>query len=113
MVVARASDEQILAFLEEAKRLVCDRKFKLIPRGVNLQALAQFNLTIPDVKDEILTLEIGHYYSGPKRDFDREGVIWEFEKDLDGFRFYIKLKIDIEEGERILKCLSFHESDFA
>ena len=78
-----------------------------------MQALAQYGLTITDAKEEILGLIVGDYYKGPKQDLDRSGVIWEFKKDIDGIRFYVKIKIVQENGEEILKCLSFHEDDFA
>ena len=80
-----------------------------------MQALAQRGMTIADAKDEILGLAVGDYYKGPKQDFDpnKPGDIWEFKKDVDGILFYVKVKIVQENGEDILKCLGFHEDDFA
>ena len=80
-----------------------------------MQALAQHGLTILDAKNEILELGAGDYYKGPKQDFDpnRPGDIWEFKKEIDGICFYIKVKIIRENGEDILKCMGFHEDDFA
>lgn len=80
-----------------------------------MQALAQHGLTITDAKNEILGLVVGDYYKGPKRDFDpnHPGDIWEFKKSIDGIQFYVKIKIVKETGEDILKCLGFHEDDFA
>jgi len=54
-------------------------------------------------------------YKGPKQDFDsnRPGDIWEFKKSIDGMQFYVKVKIVQENGGDILKCLAFHEDDFA
>ena len=80
-----------------------------------MQALAQHGLTIADAKNEILGFVVGDYYKGPKRDFDlnRPGDIWEFKKHIDGMQFYVKVKIVQENGEDILKCLAFHEDDFA
>lgn len=43
----------------------------------------------------------------------RPGDVWEFKKDVDGTQFYVKVKIVQENGEDILKCLGFHEDDFA
>lgn len=64
---------------------------------------------------EILGLVVGDYYKGPKQDLDtdRPGDIWEFKKDVDRTRFYVKVKIVQENGEDILKCIGFHEDDFA
>ena len=39
--------------------------------------------------------------------------IWEFKKNIDGRQFYIKVKIVQVNGEDIVKCLGFHEDDFA
>ena len=80
-----------------------------------MQALAQHGLTITDAKIELLDLVVGDYYKGPKQDFnpDRPGDIWEFKKQIDGKQFYVKVKITQENGEDILKCLGFHEDDFA
>lgn len=80
-----------------------------------MQALARHGLTIADAKNEILGLVVSDYYKGPKQDLDlnRPGYIWEFKKDVEGIPFYIKVKIVQENGEDILKCLSFHADDFA
>ena len=109
----RASD--ITAYLTNVKKLMSAGKYDFVPRRKNMQALAQHGLTIADVKDEILGLVVGDYYKGPKQDFDpdRPGDIWEFKKSVDGITFYVKVKIVKENGEDILKCLGFHEDDFA
>lgn len=80
-----------------------------------MQALAQHCLTISDAKDEIVSLVVGDYYKGPKQDLDplRSGDIWKFKKNIDGRQFYIKVKIVQVNGEDIVKCLGFHEDDFA
>lgn len=50
-----------------------------------------------------------------KQDHDpnRPGDIWEFKKNIDGIQFYVKVKIVQENGEDILKCIGFHDDDFA
>jgi hypothetical protein len=105
----------IILFLETMKRLVSAGKYDFVPRRKNMQALAQYGITIADAKTEILGLVVDDYYKGPKQDFDsnRPGDVWEFKKDIDGIQFYIKVKIVHENGEDILKCLGFHEDDFA
>lgn len=104
---------EISSFLEEAKQLLSAGKYDFVPRRKNMQALARYGLTVQDAKDEILGLLVRDYYKGPKKDFDRPGVIWEFKKSVGGIPFYVKLKIVVENGESILKCLGFHEDDFA
>ncbi|OON94765.1 MAG: hypothetical protein ATN31_02650 [Candidatus Epulonipiscioides saccharophilum] len=90
-------------------------KYDFVPRRKNLQSLAQHGLTPIDAKNEILDLVVEDYYKGPKLDLDpnRAGDIWEFKKDIDGITFYVKIKIVIENGNEILKCIGFHEDDFA
>lgn len=107
-----ASKEEIRFLLEKAKRLISSQKFDFVPRRKNMQSLAKYGLMIKDAKDEILELTIGNYYKGPKKDFDRPGEIWEFKKDINGTLFYIKIKIVIECGDEILKCIGFHDDDF-
>lgn len=102
----------ITLFLEDAKRLISLGKYAFVPRRKNMQALALHGLTITDAKEEILGLAVHDYYKGPKQDFDRPGVIWEFKKQIGRKPFYVKLKISNENGDKILKCLSFHEDEF-
>lgn len=103
---------EIAAFLEEAKILLSSGRYDFVPRRKNMQALAKYGLTIRDAKEEILDLVVDDYYKGPKKDFDRPGMIWEFRKNMEGILFYVKLKIVEEHGEKFLKCLSFHEDEF-
>ena len=111
----QANVSDITAFLERMKKLLSVGKYDFVPRRKNMQALAQHGLTISDAKNEMLELMVSDYYKGPKQDFDlnRPGDIWEFKKDIDGVCFYIKVKITKENGEDILKCMGFHEDDFA
>lgn len=111
----QASTSDITIYLTEVKRLLSEGKYDFVPRRKNMQALAQYGLTIADAKNEILGLVVGDYYKGPKQDFDlnRPGDIWEFKKNIDGMQFYVKVKIVQQNGEDILKCLVFHEDDFA
>ena len=111
----QADTQDIILFLERAKRLLSEGKYDFVPRRKNMQALAQHGLTIADAKEEILGLVVGDYYKGPKQDLDpdKPGDIWEFKKQIDGKHFYVKVKITQNNGEDILKCLGFHEDDFA
>lgn len=111
----QASSSDIVEYLAQVKRLLSLGKYDFVPRRKNMQALAQHGLTISDVKSEMLGLVASDYYKGPKpdQDLNRPGDIWEFKKNVDGKQFYVKVKIVHENGEDILKCLSFHEDDFA
>ncbi len=111
----QASYADIVSYLTTVKRLLSAGKYDFVPRRKNMQALAQHGLTITDAKNEILGLVVGDYYKGPNMDHDpnRPGDIWVFKKDIDGIQFYVKVKIVEENGHEILKCLGFHEDDFA
>ncbi len=111
---ADVTTTEVSSFLTQVKTLLSNGKYDFVPRRKNMQALAQYGLTITDVKNEILGFVVKDYYKGPKRDLDpnRPGDIWEFKKDIGGKQFYVKVKIVQEDGENILKCMSFHEDDF-
>lgn len=111
----QASTSDIAGYLARVKKLLSAGKYDFVPRRKNMQALARNGFTIADAKDEILGLVVGDYYKGPKRDFDsdRPGDIWEFKKSVGGTQFYVKVKIVQQNGEDILKCIGFHEDDFA
>lgn len=111
----QASTTDIASYLTEVKKLLSAGKYDFVPRRKNMQALAQHGLTVTDAKNEILGLVVDDYYKGPKQDHDpnRPGYIWEFKKNIDGIQFYVKVKIVQENGEDILKCIGFHEADFA
>lgn len=115
MSVNQAGPSDIASFLAQAKKLIASGKFIFVPRRKNLQALAGYGLTIADAKSEILSLVVGDYYKGPKQDFDptQSGDIWEFKKSVGSITFYVKLKIQNQNGQDVLKCLSFHEDEFS
>lgn len=110
----QSSKLDIAAYLSEVKKLVSKGKYDFVPRRKNMQSLARHGLSLLDAKNEILGLTVSDYYKGPKVDFDsdRSGYIWEFKKDIEGIKFYIKIKIADEKGDKILKCLGFHEDEF-
>lgn len=108
----RIEVSEITMFLEEAKELISAGKYDFVPRKKNMKALARLGLTIADIKEEIIGLVVGDYYKGPKKDFEGNGNVWEFKKEIDDIQLYVKLKIVSENGNKFLKCLSFHEDDF-
>lgn len=107
--------QEIISFLSDAKGLLSVGKFDFVPRRKNMIALLQQNLTIIDAKNIIMGLGEGDYYKGPKRDINPAypGDIWEFKTTVNRKPFYVKLKIVTVDGEETLKCLGFHEDDFA
>ena len=80
----------------------------------NLDSLSTLGFTIEDVKDSIFELVEDDYYSGPEEDYDKDkiGKIWVFKKKLEGYKFYIKLKIVSEDNNDILRCISLHKDKY-
>lgn len=110
----RATDAEIRKFLETVKTLLTAGRYDFVPRRKNMQSLATYGLTIKDVKYEILSLTLNHYYKGPKQDLDpsKPGAIWEFKKTIESTVFYIKIKVVRENNKDIVKCLGFHKDDY-
>lgn len=105
----------IVQFLEQSKKLIAQGKLEFVPRTKNISSLVNHGLNIEAAEDEMLSLEVNDYISGPESERDPgkhgNGDIWIFKKEIDGIWFYIKFKIS-KDGDRIkLKCLSFHEDE--
>lgn len=75
------------------------------------QALVDLGLNKQTQKDEILSLTVEDYCSGPNPDKDLPGQIWVFGKVIGAQEIYIKLKIAEIGSEKIAKCISFHPAD--
>ena len=104
------SGKLILQYLVKVKELVSSGSWTLIPRKKNLDSLSNYGITIQEVKNELLSLEVKDYEKGPEFDYSYSGDIWIFKRFVADQDFYIKLKIDIaNDGTEILKCLSFHD----
>ena len=108
------SATDIASYLTRIKDLLGRGKYDFVLRRKNLQALAFHGMSIKDVKNEIFSLNVSDYYKGPRQDYDsnRPGDIWEFKKSINGYQFYVKVKVVRENGEEILRCMSFHDDEF-
>ena len=103
----------VAAFLKEFKKLAArDKGIYVVNRQVNMDALAELEITERDRENEILELSIEHYCSGPEPDVDQPGEIWIFGKEINGREVYIKLKIADVGEKKIAKCISFHRAQF-
>ena len=99
----------ILQYLLKVKELISLGCWTMIPRKKNIDSISDYGLTFTDVKNELLSLEVSDYESGPEQDYSYSGEIWVFKRNICNRDFYIKLKIDVaKDGTEILKCLSFH-----
>lgn len=104
---------QVALFLKEFKGIVTTgRGLYIIDRQKNTESLLELGLTKRNCREEILNLSVENYCNGPKPDFDRPGMIWEFGKKINGDEIYIKLKIAEVGSEKLAKCISFHKAEF-
>lgn len=71
--------------------------------------IKNIGLTLNEAKQEIAELKETELVKGPEKDRDREGVIWVFKKKIKEKDTYIKLKLETNENQRFIKCISFHE----
>ncbi len=83
----------------------CEEKYK--------DAFIELDITKLIALQEIMSLSIEDYCSGPEADKDFPGYIWEFGKNnIEGKEAYIKLKIADIGGKKYAKCISFHKAKF-
>jgi len=104
---------EVATFLKEFKLIVTQgRGLDVISRQVNIQALIDLGLTEQNRKQEILTLNVQDYCSGPEPDDSRPGNIWIFGRRINGKAVYVKLKIADVGRNKIAKCISFHPAQY-
>ena len=79
----------------------------------NQDTLIQLGLTRRNLVDELISLSIIYYCSGPEPDDQRQtDVLWIFGKVIEGVEIYIKLKIFTVDGKDYVKLISFHRAEF-
>lgn len=105
--VMRSNENDVNGFLCNVKELIRTSQYTLVNRRDGLNNIAEYGLTIQDVKDAILSLDYTRYFSGPDEDYNRSGeYVWVFKKCIDGVVYYIKLQIP--SLRQILIIISFH-----
>jgi hypothetical protein len=77
----------------------------------NLKTLAKLEMTIEEVKKEILSLSVMDYCAGPLKDPEIKGDVWIFKKILQEEEIYIKLKLWGDERDLEVRVLSFHMAE--
>jgi hypothetical protein len=100
---------EVAIFLNDIKDIIdYGSGLWVIPRQETQEDLIELGLTVRTQLEEILSLTVKDYCSGPEPDRDRPGVVWTFGKEINGKNVYIKLKIFSVHGTDHVKCLSFH-----
>lgn len=103
------STADIENILTDMRTAIDEGKFQPIPRGKNMNTLAQLGITWNDAKEEIYGLSASDYFQGPEvdRDFPSTDLFWMFKKSIDGQVIYIKFKVlYLEDGS--VRLVSFH-----
>jgi len=89
------SDAELLKyihnFLSEIKNLVIREGLIITDRVKNRDALLELGLTARQREEEILSLSVDDYCSGPHKDENKPGQYWIFGKLINGIEVYIKL----------------------
>jgi len=104
----------VRSFLLEAKYVIqksCQDSWRWsfsTLREKNIKTLTDLEMTLEDVKKEILSLSLLDYCFGPRKDPKIEGNVWIFGKIIRGKEVYIKLKLSGDRHGRIVRVLSFH-----
>ncbi len=102
-----ATEREIEEFLWEFSQI---RVWFVVEREKNIETRDLLGLSPMQIKDEIMSLGVSNYFSGPEPDDSgSEGEVWVFGKDIEERPIYIKLKVfTTSRGAKGGKCISFH-----
>jgi hypothetical protein len=108
-MVAKQEVEQFLRTLKEKIRCL---EIRFRPRGKNLQALADLDITANNRLEYIMNLKAEDYYAGPKNDTYDTALpdYYEFGIRIKGIEVYIKISSGLTN--KPVDCMSFHPAEF-
>ena len=87
------SPEDAAAFLDALKKLVADGGgLHIVFRPENNQDIVDLGLNKASIDQIVLGISVNDYCSGPNKDRDKPGYVWEFGRNINGHDVYIKLK---------------------
>ncbi|MCV2231563.1 hypothetical protein [Paracholeplasma manati] len=102
--------DETVTFLTKAKKLITHKKRSVAARADFIQNLALIGiLNIDEIWHHILSLTKFQRLVDYKPAYDGGQEAYIFIKNIHGEDIYIKLKIEIQNNEEILVCLSFHK----
>lgn len=105
-------ERQVLNFLSEFKRLLCENKAIICgDRLKNRETLIMLGITEEQRKDCLVNLTKSDYSEGPKPNDNGEGEVWIFGLRINSEEIYIKLTINNYNGKTAI-CISFHIAEF-
>lgn len=100
---------RVRQFLLEFKKAVEDHGVYLIPRHDCIEVLRHLRLTQRNLEEELLSLSVEDYSTGPEKDRGVPGELWVFGRVISGQEVYVKVKLMTDDaGTRRAKCISFH-----
>ncbi len=82
-----------------------------VARQKNIDTLAELEITLDEVRSEILALSVADYCDGPLKDPVIKGDLWIFGKMIGTKEIYIKLKLWGDKRSSNLRVLSFHVAE--
>ena len=106
------TEYKVYQFLKTIKDLDQERKLYWAKRDEKFISLERFGFTEAVAKNEILSLAIEDYCSGPEPAHDGTGNVCIFGKKIKGQEFYIKLKIKEIASEKFGIIISFHPAEY-
>ena len=110
-----ADKEAVKRFLDDLRQILkAGGKFYLVPREKNRDALLRMGLTIKNCRQEVMSLKVEDYCSGPDSDLDPKfkGSVWTFGKEICERQVYIKVKVMKTGMHQAVTCISFHEAEY-
>ena len=103
----------VQSFLDQFCELLDDGLFFLVNRNKNEETRISLGYTVKNIQQELATLTIENYCSGPEKNDEFPGQVMVFGKIISGKEIYIKLAVTDKTGENnTAVCISFHFADF-
>ena len=96
----------LVSFLEEFCKHLTDGNCLVVRRDRTDQTLARLGFTTKNLLQELATLTIENYSSGPKQNDDFDGYIMIFGKNICGQEIYIKIATTDQTGG----CINTHRA---
>jgi hypothetical protein len=111
-----ATKEQVREFLQEVKDVMTKPVGKtwswvLVHRKKNLDFISGLGFSYFNIYNTILSLSVKDYCEGPENDVTEHGEVWIFGTRVEGKETYIKLKIASFSILKIVRIISFHETE--
>lgn len=108
---------QVNQYLLRIKDCICKGNFKYEQnRQKNIKSLAQAGLLPSHIPGIIMTLTYMNYFNGPEAENDPQypaGEYMFFGDNINGYEFYIKIKLEQQNKQDFSICIGFHIAEKA